>query len=56
MRVIKRQLVKRSLDMLKSIAARPVEEGENKKDDYATFWDAFGKFIKMGCIEDSDNK
>ena len=52
-RVIKKQLVKRSLDLLKEVASRPAKDG---KSDYETFWDAFGKFIKLGAIEDQTNK
>lgn len=52
-RVIKKQLVKRTLDMLKDIAARPEKDG---KKDYDTLWDSFGKFIKLGAIEDQANK
>ncbi len=48
-RVIKKQLVKRSLDMLADIAGRPEQDG---KKDYDTFWESFGKFIKLGAIED----
>ena len=51
-RVIKKQLVKRSLDMIKDIAARPEKDGKN---DYETFWDSFGKFIKLGAIEDQSS-
>lgn len=53
-RVIKKQLVKRTLEMLKDIAARPAKE--DGKSDYDTFWDSFGKFIKLGAIEDQSNK
>jgi len=52
-RVIKKQLVKKSLDLLKEVAERPEKDG---KKDYDTFWDAFGKFIKLGGIEDQSNK
>ena len=48
-RVIKKQLVKRSLDMMAEIASRPEKDG---RSDYDTFWDSFGKFIKLGAIED----
>ena len=51
-RVIKKQLVKRSLDMIKDIAARPEKDGKN---DYDTFWESFGKFIKLGAIEDQSS-
>ena len=52
-RVIKKQLVKRSLDLLKEVASRPAKDSKN---DFETFWDAFGKFIKLGAIEDQTNK
>ena len=53
-RVIKRQLVKRSLDMLSEMAKR-APEGD-KKSDYSTFWEAFGRNLKLGCIEDQANR
>ena len=53
MRVIKKQLVKRSLELLKEIAGRLEKDG---KRDYDTLWDAFGKFIKLGAIEDQANQ
>eukprot|EP00891_Asterochloris_glomerata_P006984 jgi/Astpho2/6984/e_gw1.00107.206.1_t len=52
-RTIKRQLVKRSLELLKDIAARP---SEDPRGDYNTFWDAFGRNIKIGVIEDQANR
>lgn len=53
-RVIKKQLVKRALDMLKEVAERPSVEG--KPSDYNTLWESFGKYIKLGAIEDNANK
>lgn len=53
-RVIKRQLVKRSLDMLSQIAKQPSEKG--KPSSYNTFWESFGRSLKLGCIEDQPNK
>ena len=35
--------------MLKEIAARD-------NDDYDTFWDAFGRNLKLGVIEDAANR
>jgi heat shock protein beta len=32
------------------------EEEEEKEDAYITFWEAFGKAIKLGLIEDSSNR
>ncbi|KAK9820290.1 hypothetical protein WJX72_008653 [[Myrmecia] bisecta] len=52
-RTIRKQLVRRSLDMLKEIAGRPEEDG---KSDYLTFWEAFGKMLKLGAVEDQANK
>ncbi|PRW20326.1 heat shock 90C isoform B [Chlorella sorokiniana] len=49
-RLIRRQLIKRSLDMIQEIADR-----EDKKD-YEAFWESFGRFVKLGCIEDGDNR
>ncbi|KAL3131506.1 Heat shock protein 90-5, chloroplastic [Trebouxia sp. C0009 RCD-2024] len=53
-RVIKRQLVKRSLDMLREVSERPAEG--DKRSDYSTFWESFGRNLKLGCIEDSANR
>jgi heat shock protein beta len=52
-RVIKRQLVKRTLDMLKSIAERPEDD---PKGAYSQFWESFGRNIKLGLLEDQANK
>ena len=51
-RVIKKQLVKRTLEMLREIEGRPEKDG---KRDYDTLWESFGKFIKLGAIEDSSS-
>merc|ERR1712166_1587189 len=32
------------------------KDAEEKKDPYIEFWEAFGKNIKMGLIEDSSNR
>ncbi|GFH18619.1 HATPase_c domain-containing protein, partial [Haematococcus lacustris] len=49
-RVIRKQLVRRSLEMLDDLAK--AEGGE----DYKTFWEAFGRNIKIGVIEDTENR
>jgi len=54
-RVIKKQLVKRALDMLKEVAERPAL-ADSKMSDYNTLWESFGKYIKLGALEDSANK
>src|SRR5258708_7273935 len=45
---IKAALVKRSLDMLDELAAKPAE--------YAEFWKTFGMVLKEGIIDDPANK
>jgi HSP90 family molecular chaperone len=44
-RVIRKQLVKRSLDMLKEIAGRPADD--KGKSDYDTFYEAFGRCVTL---------
>lgn len=49
-RIMRKQLIKRSFDMIKDIAKR------EDKTDYNTFWESFGKNLKLGVIEDQENK
>lgn len=57
-RAIKRQLVKRTLDALVSMAERSPkkDEKDDKVDDYSTFWEAFGRNLKLGVLEDDANR
>ncbi|GAA0154314.1 Hsp90 family chaperone [Lithospermum erythrorhizon] len=48
-RIMKKRLVRKAFDMMQDLS-----ESENK-EDYKKFWENFGKFIKLGCIEDSGN-
>eukprot|EP00584_Thalassiosira_punctigera_P016732 CAMPEP_0172555084 /NCGR_PEP_ID=MMETSP1067-20121228/57903_1 /TAXON_ID=265564 ORGANISM="Thalassiosira punctigera, Strain Tpunct2005C2" /NCGR_SAMPLE_ID=MMETSP1067 /ASSEMBLY_ACC=CAM_ASM_000444 /LENGTH=749 /DNA_ID=CAMNT_0013343593 /DNA_START=27 /DNA_END=2276 /DNA_ORIENTATION=+ len=48
--IINKRLVRKSLDMIRDIAA---DEDESK---YIMFWNNFGKYLKVGVIEDSRNK
>eukprot|EP00467_Chlorarachnion_reptans_P011459 CAMPEP_0114506326 /NCGR_PEP_ID=MMETSP0109-20121206/11369_1 /TAXON_ID=29199 /ORGANISM="Chlorarachnion reptans, Strain CCCM449" /LENGTH=755 /DNA_ID=CAMNT_0001684909 /DNA_START=275 /DNA_END=2542 /DNA_ORIENTATION=+ len=47
LRLIRRRLVRRSIDMFKELA-----QDETK---YKRFWDMFGKYLKIGIIEDDMN-
>ena len=49
-RVMRKRLLRKSLDMLKELAERP--DGK----DYETFWEAFGRNVKLGIIEDTANR
>jgi len=49
-RVMRKRLLRKSLDLIKEVADR-----EDKKD-YNTFWEAFGRNLKLGIIEDSANR
>ncbi|KAG2494319.1 hypothetical protein HYH03_007672 [Edaphochlamys debaryana] len=49
-RVIRKQLVRRSIEMMEELASK--EGGE----DYKTFWEAFGRQIKYGIVEDTENR
>lgn len=57
-RAIRRQLVKRTLDALTSMAEKSAseEKKEGSVDDYTTFWEAFGRNIKLGVLEDEGNR
>ena len=48
-RVMRKRLVRKTLDMLQEIAKRD-------NGDYDTFWDAFGRNLKLGVIEDAANR
>ncbi|KAL6573588.1 hypothetical protein OROHE_002047 [Orobanche hederae] len=48
-RIMKKRLVRKTFDMIQDLS-----ESENK-EDYKKFWESFGKFMKLGCIEDTGN-
>ncbi|XVE78328.1 hypothetical protein DITRI_Ditri13aG0135900 [Diplodiscus trichospermus] len=48
-RIMRKRLVRKAFDMILGISM-----SENKAD-YETFWDNFGKHLKLGCIEDREN-
>jgi len=69
LKTIKKKLIRKALDMIRKIADEDPDEAndkdkkdvENSNDDekkgqYAKFWNEFGKSIKLGIIEDSVNR
>lgn len=48
--IINKRLVRKSLDMFRDLAE---DEDKNK---YTGFWNTFGKYLKVGVIEDNANK
>jgi len=72
LRVMGKKLVRKALEMLRKLANKAkkeeeetdADEGEGEKtdeseeteDEYLKFWEAFGKNIKLGLIEDSSNR
>merc|ERR1711881_28794 len=70
LRVMGKKLVRKALEMLRKLASKQKKEEENESDstddtseedateenDYLKFWEAFGKNIKLGLIEDSSNR
>ena len=48
--VINKRLVRKSLDMIREIA------GEEDSPSYVMFWNNFGKYLKVGVIEDDKNR
>jgi hypothetical protein len=48
-RVIKKQLVKRCIDMMTDLASKGEEE-------YEKFWGQFGRNVKLGVVDDKPNQ
>uniref|UniRef100_A0A2P2KL09 Heat shock protein 83 isoform X2 n=2 Tax=Rhizophora mucronata TaxID=61149 RepID=A0A2P2KL09_RHIMU len=48
-RIMRKRLVRKAFDMILGISM-----SENK-EDYEKFWENFGKYLKLGCIEDREN-
>lgn len=48
--IINKRLVRKSLDMIRDIAK------DEDKGKYVLFWNNFGKYLKVGMIEDDRNK
>ncbi|KAL9260596.1 Endoplasmin-like protein [Drosera capensis] len=69
LKTIKKKLIRKALDMIRKLAEEDPDEssdkdkevensGENdeKKGQYAKFWNEFGKSIKLGIVEDATNR
>ncbi|XP_065879757.1 heat shock protein 90-5, chloroplastic [Euphorbia lathyris] len=48
-RIMRKRLVRKTFDMIQELS-----ESENK-EDYKKFWENFGRFLKLGCVEDTGN-
>ncbi|KAI4325057.1 hypothetical protein MLD38_030485 [Melastoma candidum] len=48
-RIMKKRLVRKAFDMILGISL-----SENR-EDYEKFWENYGKYLKLGCIEDREN-
>ncbi|WCJ37404.1 Heat shock protein 90 [Euphorbia peplus] len=48
-RIMRKRLVRKAFDMILGISL-----SENR-EDYERFWDNYGKYMKLGCIEDREN-
>lgn len=49
--IINKRLVRKSLDMIREIA-----EDESDASQYVMFWNNFGKYLKVGAVEDDVNR
>merc|ERR1711939_425937 len=67
LRVIKKKLVTKALEMIRKMAEKEKKEGEEEKqadpaetvednENYLKFWKEFNKAIKLGLYEDSSNR
>ncbi|KAF3948885.1 hypothetical protein ACB098_01G064300 [Castanea mollissima] len=70
LKTIKKKLIRKALDMIRRIAEEDPDEAndkdkkevetssddDEKKGQYAKFWNEFGKSIKLGIIEDATNR
>nr|AAN34791.1 Grp94 [Xerophyta viscosa] len=67
LKTIKKKLIRKALDMIRKIADEDPDESDKdhseeageeneKKGLYTKFWNEFGKSIKLGIIEDAQNR
>merc|ERR1712178_424176 len=55
LRVIKKKLVTKALEMVRKLAEKKKKKDEDN-EDYLKFWKEFNKAIKLGLYEDSSNR
>ncbi|XP_031092736.1 heat shock protein 90-6, mitochondrial [Ipomoea triloba] len=48
-RIMRKRLVRKAFEMIQGIAL------SDNREDYEKFWENFGKYLKIGCIEDREN-
>ncbi|CAI0383856.1 unnamed protein product, partial [Linum tenue] len=48
-RIMRKRLVRKAFDMILGISM------SDNREDYEKFWDNYGKYLKLGCIEDREN-
>merc|ERR1712054_747359 len=61
LKVMGKKLVRKALEMLRKLATAKQDKDEDEddggdEDPYLKFWEAFGKNIKLGIIEDAPNR
>ena len=56
--IINKRLVRKSLDMMRELAdgVKDEETGDVDTSQYIVFWNNFGKYLKVGVIEDDANR
>ncbi|KAL8242040.1 hypothetical protein R6Q59_012342 [Mikania micrantha] len=67
LKTIKKKLIRKALDMIRKLAEQDPDDNdkneveESKKNDekrgqYAKFWNEFGKSVKLGIVQDATNR
>merc|ERR1712185_613124 len=61
LKVMGKKLVRKALEMLRKLATAKQDKDDEEddggdEDPYLKFWEAFGKNIKLGIIEDAPNR
>lgn len=56
--IINKRLVRKTLDMIRELAdgVKDEETGEVDNSQYIVFWNNFGKYLKVGVVEDDQNR